>query len=273
MNTKSSHIKQYTIHRVQNGKSIETEDSIAIEAPLEIRLKRQSDPISKSVAVTMRTPGHDSELAIGFLFTEGIIKKAEQVLEAIEKEENILQISVTDDVNTDLKNADRNFYTTSSCGVCGKASIEAIKVSPEFNTNEQHSINKKEVFNLPKLVEGVQNAFDLTGGIHASSLFNDEGQLMAVFEDVGRHNALDKLIGEQFRKHQLPLNQHCLLLSGRASFELVQKAAMAGIQIIVAIGAPSSLAIELAQEHCITLIGFLKKDRFNIYSGHERIEI
>ncbi len=273
MNTIADHIQEINVQRVSVSETKYESDSVAIEAPLEIRLKRKSDPMSKAVAVTMRTPGNDSELALGFLFTEGIIKKFDEVSSVVNKEENVIEVIVSDQLNVDLKNADRNFYTTSSCGVCGKASIEAIKVDPRFKSDYQNKLRKEDILALPKLAEEAQDTFELTGGIHASTLFNTQMELVAIREDVGRHNALDKLIGLQLQASSLPLANSVLLLSGRASFELVQKAAMAGISIIISIGAPSSLAIDLAIEHSITLIGFLKKDRFNIYTGNERIEI
>lgn len=263
----------YPINQLDSGHIQKINDEVAIEAPLEIRVKKESDPMSRSIAVTMRTPGHDQELALGFLYTEGIIRERGTVIETQQREENSVEIIVDSSTNIDLKNSDRNFYTTSSCGVCGKASIEAIHIPIPIQKTEQLSVNEAIIKSLPEKSRSTQELFTLTGGIHASALFDLEGKLLAIQEDVGRHNALDKLIGEYFLANGLPLNQHILLLSGRASFELVQKAAMAGIQIIVAIGAPSSLAIDMAKEHQLTLIGFLKIDRFNIYSGHERIKI
>lgn len=227
--------------------------------------------MGKSVAVTMRTPGDDISLALGFLFTEGIIRERESFLSAHHKEENTVEITVTEAVNTDLTNADRNFYTTSSCGVCGKASIEAIKVAPASRQPVSIHIDKTLIHQLPEKMNAIQSAFQATGGIHASALFDENGELAEIKEDVGRHNALDKVIGAYFNENMLPLRQHVLLLSGRASFELVQKAAMAGIQVIAAVGAPSSLAIDLAIEHGITLVGFVRKESFNCYSGNERI--
>jgi len=265
-------IQHLEVHRVGLSTSYTEEDIVAVEAPLEIRIKRQKDPMSKAVAVTMRTPGQDEALAVGFLFTEAIIKEVNQILSVQQKTENVIEIEVSNQTNIDLKNADRNFYTTSSCGVCGKASIEAIKISPSYNSNIEYYYSSDYIISLPSIVEGNQSTFELTGGIHASSLFRSD-ELVDIQEDVGRHNALDKLIGQAFLQGKLPLHDCVLLLSGRASFELIQKAAMAGIPVIAAIGAPSSLAIDLAKEHHLTLIGFLKKNRFNIYSGHERIKI
>lgn len=267
----NSQIGQYQIIKYKSDDRSDLTDQVAIEAPLEIRLKKETDPMGKPVAVTMRTPGDDLHLALGFLFTEGIIKHKSEYLDGIQKEENVVEIIVSQQVNTDMKNADRNFYTTSSCGVCGKASIEAIKVSPHFSQRSDFKVDVKLVYSLLDKMNATQSAFKLTGGIHASALFDKSGELLSLSEDVGRHNALDKLIGQNFIDEKLPLHQNLLLLSGRASFELIQKAAMAGIAIVAAVGAPSSLAIDLAIEHEITLIGFLKEGRFNVYSAPERI--
>lgn len=272
MNDSAHSIATYPINRFVTGQTMAHEDQIAIEAPLEIRLKKAADPMSKSVAVTMRTPGNDIELALGFLFTEGIIRDRSDFIDSFQKAENVVEITVSDHVNTDMKNADRNFYTTSSCGVCGKASIEAIKVDPSHLVSSVMNVSSKTIHQLLDKMNATQGAFQATGGIHASALFDQYGALKLIQEDVGRHNALDKLIGHYFGKSLLPLSNHLLLLSGRASFELVQKAAMAGIPLIAAIGAPSSLAIDLAIEHGITLLGFVKHKSFNCYSGHERIQ-
>lgn len=265
------HIVQLNIHKSNKDDLNREKDWIAVELPLEIRLKREMDPMSKALAVTMRTPGNDEELAAGFLFTEAIIRHKEAIISFHKKGENSLEIELSNDTLLDLKNADRNFYTTSSCGVCGKASIEAIKVSPDYSNKSTFSLSREQILKLPHLMSDKQSAFNLTGGIHAAALFDLEGRIIHLSEDVGRHNALDKLIGAQFLTRAMPLDRQILLLSGRISFELVQKAAMAGISVIVAFGAPSSLAIELAEEHSITLIGFLKKDHFNIYTAYERI--
>ena len=254
------------------------EDLLVVEEPLEIRLGIPSSGtrISTSVAVTMRTPGADEKLALGFLFTEGILKNKEEfvsseILPAREEmaKGNLLQINIKEGVKVDLKKLQRNFYTTSSCGVCGKASIEAVmKVSP-FSIKNDLKINGKLLTQLPKILEKQQSVFQQTGGIHAAALFDVNGNLESIEEDVGRHNALDKLIGQAFLKNQLPISNKILLVSGRLGFELVQKAAMAGISFIAAVGAPTSLAIELAEGVGITVIGFLKEDRFNVYVRRE----
>ena len=255
---------------------VEHTDDIAVEEPLQISisvLKMDPPIINKNISITMRTPGHDRDLAIGFLFTEGIIIASHQIKRAT-LDENGVNVQLNDSENLDLSKLERHFYTSSSCGVCGKASIEAIKTvcrlplsSPNFQ------IEKNLIKSFPGILQQEQNIFNNTGGIHAAALFTVQGELIAMREDVGRHNALDKIIGHVLTEDLLPLDQHLLFLSGRASFELVQKAAMAGIHFIMAVGAPSSLAVEMALKHDITLIGFLNKTRYNIYTGSNRIKI
>jgi FdhD protein len=279
-----SSIKQVTIIKVDDAERTDALDSLAIEEPLEIRLAYHADGerVIKNVSVTMRTPGNDAELAAGFLFTEGIIKSKEEIdtmeycfIACAENKENVIQLSLADGVIPNLHNTERNFYTTSSCGVCGKGSINAIRTVSSFikQKDEHNSVDAVILYLLPEILKQHQAIFADTGGLHASALFNTDGKLLLVREDVGRHNALDKLIGAALNKNWLPLDQSVLLLSGRASFELVQKAAMAGINIIVAVGAPSSLAVELAAEFNITLAGFLRGRRFNIYTAAHRISI
>lgn len=252
-------------------------DQLAIEEPLEIRLsyKNEDKRIRKSISVTMRTPGRDEELAAGFLFTEGIVKNASQVQNVIGGllEENTVLVTLNDLEVPVLSSSERNFYTTSSCGVCGKASIDAIKTVSAYSglNDDPVTINSHIFSGLVEELEKQQTIFESTGGLHASALFELDGSFVTLREDVGRHNALDKVIGSMFLKDALPLADKILLLSGRASFELIQKAAMAGIKVVAAVGAPSSLAVQLALESDITLVGFLKKDKFNIYTGWERI--
>jgi len=254
------------------------EDLLVVEEPLEIRLGIPSNRnrISTPVAVTMRTPGADEKLALGFLFTEGILKNREEfvsseILPAREEmaKGNLLQINLNEGVKVDLKKLQRNFYTTSSCGVCGKASIEAVMKVSSFSIKNRLKINGERLIQLPKILEKQQSVFQQTGGIHAAALFDINGNLESIEEDVGRHNALDKLIGQAFLENQLPLSNKILLVSGRLGFELVQKAAMAGISFIAAVGAPTSLAIQLAEEVGMTVVGFLKEDRFNVYVRRE----
>lgn len=258
-----------------------TDDLLAIEEPLEIRIEfgPKAERQVKNISVTMRTPGHDFELAIGFLFTEGILKNVADIaaieyffMPCAKNKENILVVKLQDDVVFNLQNTDRNFYTSSSCGVCGKASIEAIRtISPDVIVKDNLKISSEFLHRLPEILRNNQNIFEITGGLHASAIFDTSGQLLIAREDVGRHNALDKLIGAALNLNMLPLNAYILMLSGRMSFELIQKAAMAGLKIVVAIGAPSSLAVELAQEFDITLVGFVREERYNIYSGEHRI--
>jgi FdhD protein len=275
-------IKKIPIKRVNNLEFTDTTDALAIEEPLEIRLEYGPETERKvqNISVTMRTPGNDAELATGFLFTEGIIKSQTEIANAgycfiacAENKENVIQVSLVPDATPNLHNTERNFYTTSSCGVCGKGSINAIRTVSTFTQqkNDQIAVNAELLYDLPVVLRQYQAVFADTGALHASALFNLKGGVQLVREDVGRHNALDKLIGASLNNDQLPLDNSILLLSGRASFELIQKAAMAGIQIVASVGAPSSLAVELAEEFNITLIGFLRNNRFNIYTAAHRI--
>lgn len=271
------------ITKVNQSASTEKSDALAIEEPLEIRIEYgpTGNRQVKSISVTMRTPGNDDELASGFLFTEGIINASRQInsimhsfIPCAENKENTILISLAEDVEPNLHTSERNFYTTSSCGVCGKGSINAIKTVSAFaNQQDDSKINAEILYQLPEILQQNQRVFIDTGGLHASALFNLEGEFIMLREDVGRHNALDKLIGAAMASNWLPLNKHILLLSGRASFELIQKAAMAGITIIAAVGAPSSLAVQTAEEFNITLIGFLRNVRFNIYTAAHRVLI
>ncbi|MEL1241838.1 formate dehydrogenase accessory sulfurtransferase FdhD [Flavobacterium flavipallidum] len=269
-------IKNKLIQKVNGTQISVQEDVLSIEEPLEIRLKyyQNQEVVTQNISVTMRTPGNDFNLTLGFLFTEGIITEYEAIQGVFHVEKNCalqknnsVQVELKEGFTPQLMQADRNFYTTSSCGVCGKSSIEAIKTVSPFKelAPTPITISSEILYQLPQKLREAQSDFSNTGGIHASALFRIDGELLFIQEDVGRHNALDKLIGKAFTKVLLPLNQHILLLSGRISFELVQKAAMAGIAVVAAIGAPSSLAVELATECNITLIGFLNENRFNIY--------
>jgi len=280
----ASSIARLPITKVSNAESLDTSDALAIEEPLEIRLEYgpKGNRQVQNISVTMRTPGNDAELALGFLFTEGIIQKQKGIAEiehcfiaCAENKENVIQVSLREDIAPNLRNTERNFYTTSSCGVCGKGSINAIRTVSAYNNREEENnfIDAAVLHRLPAILGQHQKVFADTGGLHASALFTPTGELLLVREDVGRHNALDKLIGATLNKNWLPLNKNILLLSGRASFELVQKAAMAGITVIAAVGAPSSLAVQLAEEFNITLIGFLRNERFNIYTAAHRILI
>ncbi|GAB3173578.1 formate dehydrogenase accessory sulfurtransferase FdhD [Telluribacter humicola] len=269
----SSSTQPTSILKYQDGQLRTADDVLAVEEPLGIAVLYDQDRKRKNLAVTMRTPGHDVELALGFLFTEGIIRKADEVVEIRRDDDNRVTVILREDVLLDVQSLDRNFYTTSSCGICGKASIEAIKVaSREQNTSADWHISPTLLHPLPDRLRQHQSLFEHTGGLHASALFDQTGQLLSIREDVGRHNALDKLIGSALQSNRVPLSQYLLLLSGRASFELVQKAGMAGIGFVAAVGAPSSLAVQLAEELGITLVGFLRKNSFNVYTGSHRVD-
>lgn len=274
-------IKEFLIHKVSDfgEKTFEQSDVLAIEEPLEIAVKSGTSKEVSSISVTMRTPENDPELGIGFLFTEGIIFSKNNLDEPAfsQLEDNKITINFSADFNPDLQKLKRNFYTTSSCGVCGKESIEAIKQVCRIPILKLLSPVKMDViFSLSEKLRDLQKTFQSTGGIHASALFDLEGNLVDLREDVGRHNALDKLIGAALLKNtevDFTLKNRIVLLSGRASFELIQKCAMAGVPIICAIGAPSSLAVETAENFGITLIGFLKNGKANIYCGSDKIDL
>lgn len=271
-----------SIVRVHGNEPKATEDKVATEEPLEIQLSfvRKGIRVVKSVSVTMRTPGHDHELAAGFLLTEGVISSAAAVEEWEETEAadparskgNVLRAVLRDDVAVDLRTMERNFYMTSSCGVCGKTSLEALRVTGRISLDPDLPVwDAARIGGLPAALRADQVIFETTGGLHAAGLFTADGALLAVREDVGRHNAVDKLIGSQLLNGAADLGSCLLLVSGRTSFELVQKAVMAGIPILAAVGAPSSLAIDLARQFGATLLGFVGRERFNIYSGAQRI--
>ncbi len=251
----------------------EIDDTLAVEEPLEIRLGIPGRK-HKAISITMRTPGDDAELAAGFLFTEGIIGSRDQIANICHcgPGGNTIVVELAEGVDVDLKRLERHFYTSSSCGVCGKSSIEALHTGAQkINNRSFPIIDSTFVHQMPATLRREQSTFDVTGGLHASALFRRDGSVDVVREDVGRHNALDKVIGAKLLGSEMPLSDRALLVSGRASFELVQKALMAGIPVLVAVGAPSSLAVELAREFGMTLIGFVRDDRFNIYCGQERV--
>ncbi|MEV6598956.1 formate dehydrogenase accessory sulfurtransferase FdhD [Actinoplanes sp. NPDC051346] len=248
-------------------------DDLAAEEPLEIRLRK------KPLAVTMRTPGQDIDLAMGFLLTEGIIQTASDVVTAqlcagtdAPNTYNVVDMMLGDHVPPPATDPSRNFYTTSSCGVCGKASIDAVRTRSRFDVGaDETSVAARTLTELPGKLRAAQRAFDRTGGLHAAGLFDTSGELVMLREDVGRHNAVDKVIGWALREGRLPLSGHVLLVSGRASFELAQKAWMAGIPVLAAVSAPSTLAAELADEAGMTLVGFLRGQSMNVYAGSHRV--
>lgn len=256
-------------------------DKLAVEEPLEIRMGSGKE--HRAVSITMRTPGNDSELAAGFLFTEGILSSKDQIKQIkhcgkFPNVQNTVRLDLAENVELDFKQLERNFYTTSSCGVCGKSSLEALRIAGARRIEQEKKedlpkISAAVIHDLPKKLLEKQAVFGETGGLHAAALFDFAGNLIDLREDVGRHNAVDKLIGKQFLEGNLPLGGKILFLSGRASFELVQKAVMARIPVICAVGAPSSLAVEAAREFNLTLLGFVRENRFNIYCGNSDINL
>jgi len=270
------------ISKVDGSQVSSTTDSVAVEEPLEIQLTSRSagGSAAKSVSITMRTPGDDHDLALGFLFTEGIIQSADQVVsighygeaDPLSGLKNIVRIEIDPNVDLQLDRLQRHFYTTSSCGVCGKASLDALRVTGQNSLAAHKNVfPTRTLIDMPSRVRKQQPLFSKTGGLHAAAVFGSDGEIVIVKEDVGRHNATDKVIGSLFSAARLPAHDLALLVSGRASFELMQKALVAGIPLLAAVGAPSSLAVETAKEFDMTLIGFLRDGTFNIYAGHERV--
>jgi FdhD protein len=290
------------IEKVAGETSSPAQDNVAIEEPLEIQLcygPAEARAV-KSITVTMRTPGNDSELAAGFLLTEGVVRDAADIISVINpledgsggdlvienKEEsstksqsilppssrmNVVRVELAPDVVVNLSTLERNFYTTSSCGICGKASLLALRsVCPPRYANS-FSIQAEVLHAMPERLRDAQRVFEQTGGLHGAGLFDANGKLLMLREDVGRHNAVDKLLGSQFLADLIPMRDKLLLLSGRASFELLQKAVMAGVPMVAAVGAPSSLAVQVAREFDVILVGFLRNNRFNIYHGVDRV--
>jgi FdhD protein len=267
-------------------------EAVATEEPLEIRLAYgpRHARATKSISVTMRTPGYDYELAAGFLMTEGVIHDSADIVrivyaaeqgesdaaaearsEGYEPRRNIVLVELAPDVEVSIANLERNFYTTSSCGVCGKASLLALRTVCPPRTRNTFSIDVEVLYRLPARLREAQSVFDRTGGLHGAGLFDAAGTLIAAREDVGRHNAVDKLLGSEFLADRTPLTDLLLLLSGRVSFELLQKAAMGGLSMVAAIGAPSSLAVTVAREFDIVLVGFLREGQMNVYHGIDHI--
>jgi FdhD protein len=234
----------------------------------------------RSVSVTMRTPGHDFELAVGFLFSEGLVKGPGDI-RGIEfcgppppgkPQSNIVRVDLAPEIALDLVKLQRNFYSTSSCGICGKASLEALDFEGYRTLDpEKPRVSAEVLHGLPASLRTAQTVFDATGGLHAAGLFSADGSLLACREDVGRHNAVDKLIGAEVLAQRVPLSERVLTVSGRVSFEILQKALAAGVPVIVAVGAPSSLAVDMATRFGMTLVGFARDGRFNVYSGEQRI--
>ena len=272
-----------TVERVVGTATTHATDLLAVEAPLEISLgygptgQRQTH----SLAVTMRTPGHDAELVAGFLLSEGIISQPSDIQRIEhhadprrpEERGNVIRAELAPEVVLALDRLERHFYTTSSCGVCGKTSIAAVRnaACPLPPALDSPRVAPAVIHALPERQRAAQAVFEQTGGLHATALFSAAGELLLLREDVGRHNAFDKVVGASLLAGQFPLHQQVVLVSGRASLELVQKAAMAGVAIMAAVGAPSSLAVEAAEEFGLTLLGFVRNERFNIYTHESRI--
>jgi FdhD protein len=264
--------------RVEEGEGRASLDRLAAEEPLEIRLRAGGE--EHTVAVTMRTPGADAELALGFLYAEGVIRRREEVARIEELDDpwgtagepsNVLAVELTAGELPELGRLERHFFTTSACGVCGKAGIESLHLAGVEPPPPGPRISAELIYALPERLRDAQGLFSATGGLHAAALFSAVGELLAVREDVGRHNALDKLVGWALDSGRLPLADGIVLVSGRSSFEILQKCLMAGVPVVAAVSAPSSLAVELARRFGVTLIGFLRHRRFNVYSGEQRL--
>jgi len=273
---------QRPVLEVQAGTARAREGVLVVEEPLEIRVVTERDGREEvcSIAITMRTPGDDEELALGFLFTEGVVRGREEIAQvahcadpAEPQPQNVVEVRLVPGVSFDSERLSRHVYTTSSCGICGKASLELLRAACPAAPVGDFSLPPEYFYGLPEALRQGQDVFGRTGGLHASALFDLEGRLLLVREDVGRHNAMDKLVGALLLAGRLPASDTVLLVSGRASFELVQKAVMAGIPLLAAVGAPSSLAVQAAEAYGMTLVGFLRDNRFNVYAGPQRVAL
>ena len=263
---------------VADGKMRVRPDTLATEEPMEIRLLTGGE--RQTVAITMRTPGADFELAAGFLYGEGIVESTDDIakisycvdsdLDAAQQY-NIVNVELRGGREYDLRPLERHFYTSSACGVCGKASLEQLELRGCPVALPGPEISAETLYSLPEKLREAQGLFDATGGLHAAALFDEEGNLVALREDVGRHNATDKLVGWALLENRLPLSGHVVMVSGRSSFEILQKCLTAGVPFVCAISAPSSLAVDVAREFGMTLVGFLRERRFNVYAGQERV--
>jgi len=255
-----------------DGAVARKDDYLAAEEPLEIRIGE--NPLS----VTMRTPGHDLELAAGFLFTEGLVQQREQIIALANatndddgKRGNVVRAEVAAEALPDFDKLRRHFFAASSCGICGKASIDAVRSRLLRTPNPDFRVEPKLIVRLPDALRSEQNVFERTGGLHAAALFDGRGALLIVREDIGRHNAVDKVVGWALLNDRIPLSDCILLVSGRGGFEIIQKAIVAGIPVVASVSAPSSLAVQLARELRLTLIGFLRGNRFVVYAGEDRV--
>ncbi len=269
-------MRQFSVKRIRKSLSERAVDSVATEEPLEIRLsyRFKNARLVDTLALTMRTPGHDTELAMGFLYTEGIIQSHRDIVEIRKlgaNESNEILIEISAEVDVQIWRMSRATFVNSSCGVCGKRSMESLAGRTRTESNDGVEVRASLITKLPEILCTAQAGFSQTGGLHAAALIDPNGDMKAAFEDIGRHNALDKLIGWALLKEQLPLCNRIVFLSSRSSFELVQKAATAGASVLATVGSPSSLAIESARQYGLTLIGFVRDERFNIYAGEWRI--
>lgn len=258
------------VGRFDGARFADVDDLVAIESPLEIKLAGV-DRVESALSITMRTPGNDRELAAGFLLTEGIVRSADDLVEVVQSTDDSVVAHVRAGLEVSYGALDRHVYTTSSCGVCGKTSLDAVRTTSAFAIGRGPRVRASDVAALPDRLRVRQATFSRTGGLHAAGLFSSDGSIVDAREDVGRHNAVDKLFGAALVARALPLAESILMLSGRASFELVQKARMAGVAFVAAVGAPSSLAVELARAESMTLLGFVRDGRFNVYAGAERL--
>ncbi len=270
------------VAKIRDGHERSLADAVAVEEPLEIRLgfTTRDGRATRSISITMRTPGNDAELAAGFLFTESIVREPGDIA-SIDVcgppapdtgNHNVVRVELNPSVTVDLGRLQRHFYTTSSCGVCGKTSLDALRVGGCVPFAQTGPVFARDTLTgLPEKLRAAQHTFDMTGGLHAATAFDAHGNLKVTMEDVGRHNAVDKVVGRLLLDGRLPAHELGLLVSGRASFELMQKALVAGIPLLAAVSAPSSLAVKLAEEFNMTLVGFLRGANFNVYSGAGRI--
>mgnify|MGYP001341481752 CR=1 FL=1 len=273
---------KYKVAKFINGKIENIEDLISIEEPLEISLKFKEKEkwIKKSLSITMRTPGHDNDLVIGFLFNEQIIQNIKDIknIESFGDKvgqyniQNKILVTLNNSQNVNISKIKRDFLTNSSCGVCGKSSLDALEIIKKEKTHKSNpKLSKNIIINSPSILKRNQSEFEKTGGIHASGLFSSDGSLISLREDVGRHNALDKLIGDSLLNNYLQPNDQFITCSGRLNFELVQKVLMTNIGLMIGVGAPTSLAIDLANRFDMTLVGFVKEDSFNIYTNKQKV--
>lgn len=268
------------VRTFEDGRMRVRSDVLATEEPMEIRLVTGEK--TQTVAVTMRTPGADFELATGFLYGEGIVGSRDDILKISycvdpevdsEQQYNIINVTLRGNKEYDLRALERHFYTTSACGVCGKASLEQLEIRGCPVVPPGPQVSARTITSLPDKLRESQGLFDATGGLHAAALFSADGDLIALREDVGRHNATDKLIGWAMLEGRLPLHDHVVMVSGRSSFEILQKSVTAGAPIVCAVSAPSSLAVDVARQFNVTLVGFLRNNRFNVYNGADRIRV